>query len=179
MGLNFKWGVLLIFGASMSQQSSATLPSRSTSAGHLPLDGFATHHKDTLLLMGRLALGVIFVTSGFEKLFALDAFTANLAGKGVPLAWIFARLGAGVEFFGGLAIVLGFATRLSALLMLAFVAVATAISHRYWEFEGAARVPQATNFFKNVSIAGGFFLLFAAGSGRFAIDGLFRRKSDG
>ena len=164
----------------MSQQSSVILSTGSmSSTSHLPLDGFATRHQDTLLLLGRLALGVIFVTSGFEKLLALDGFAANLAGKGVPLSWFFARLGAGVEFFGGLAIVLGFATRLSSLLMLAFVVVATGISHRYWEFQGAARVAQATNFYKNLGIFGGFFLLFAAGAGRFAIDGLFRRRNGG
>ena len=164
----------------MSQQSSVTLSTGSiSSVGHLPLDGFAARHQDTLLLVGRLILGVIFVTSGFEKLLALDGFTANLAGKGVPLSWFFARLGAGVEFFGGLAIVLGLATRLSSLLMLAFVVVATGISHRYWEFDGAARVAQSTNFFKNLSIAGGFILLFAAGSGRFAIDGIFRGRKNG
>jgi len=164
----------------MSQQSSVTAPAGAmSSTNHWPLDGFAARYQDTLLLVGRFILGVIFVTSGFEKLLALDGFTANLAGKGVPLAWFFARLGAGVEFFGGLAIVLGFATRLSSLLMLAFVAVATGISHRYWEFEGAARVAQATNFFKNLSIAGGFFVLFAAGSGRFAFDRIFRSRENG
>jgi putative oxidoreductase len=151
----------------MSQQSTISQPSA----------GFVTPGQDFWLLLGRLALGAIFVTSGYEKLLGLSGFAGNLASKGVPMSWIFGPLGACVEFFGGLAIVLGFATPLSAFLMLAFTAVATGISHRFWEYEGAARVPQETNFYKNLAIAGGFLVLLAAGSGRFSLDGLFRRKT--
>jgi putative oxidoreductase len=163
----------------MSQQSTAI---HESGAGNMPagtrrapLESFVVQSQDFWLLVGRLAIGIIFVTSGFEKLLALDGFAANLASKGVPLTWIFAPLGACVEFFGGLAIVFGFATRLSSLLMIAFVVVATLISHRYWELAGAARVPQEINFNKNLAIAGSFFLLFVAGSGRFGLDGLFAR----
>jgi putative oxidoreductase len=105
---------------------------------------------------------------------ALDGFAANLASKGVPLAVIFAPLGACVEFFGGLAIALGFASRASALLMIIFVITATAISHRYWEFNGAARMGQVINFQKNLCIIGGFITLFAAGAGRLSVDRLWR-----
>jgi putative oxidoreductase len=168
----------------MSQQSTAIHQSGAgnapAGATHASLESFVVRSQDFWLLVGRLAIGAIFVTSGFEKLLALDGFAANLAGKGVPLPWIFAPLGACVEFFGGVAIVLGLATRLSSLLMIAFVVVATLISHRYWELTGAARVPQETNFYKNLAIGGGFFFLFAAGSGRFSLDRLFGRgKSRG
>jgi putative oxidoreductase len=140
----------------------------------LPFDGIAVHHQDTLLLLARLVMASIFISSGFEKLMALDGFAANLASKGVPLSAIFAPLGACVEFFGGLAVALGFVSRASALLMIIFVITATAISHRYWDFAGAARVAQAINFEKNVCIIGGFIVLFAAGAGRFSVDRLWR-----
>jgi len=52
-----------------------------------------------------------------------------------------------------------------------FVIVATGISHRYWDFaEAAARRAQESQFFKNLSIMGGFILLFATGPGRFSLD---------
>ena len=90
--------------------------------------------------------------------------------KGVPLPWLAALLGAPVEFFGGLAIVLGMAGRYAALLMLAFTVVATLISHRYWEYsDAAARQAQFTNFSKNVAIIGGFLVLFSQGPGRIAL----------
>lgn len=131
--------------------------------------------RDPLLLLGRVLLGSIFVISGYGKLFGLAAFVASLEKNGVPYASTLAPVGACVEFFGGLAIVLGVEVRAAALLMIAFVIVATLISHRFWEFEDAARRAQVTQFSKNVAIIGGFVLLHAAGGGRYAVERLWRR----
>jgi putative oxidoreductase len=131
--------------------------------------------EDLILLVGRIALGAIFVKSGLQKLLALGAFAAVLSSRGLPGAAIWAGVGATVEFVGGVLIVTGFRTRLASLLMILFVIVATAISHRFWEFAEPARRLQESQFFKNLSIIGGFVLLFAAGSGRYGIDRWWRR----
>jgi len=131
--------------------------------------------SDPMMLLGRILLGGIFVISGYAKLMGLAAFAASLEKNGVPFASVLAPLGAAVEFFGGVAIVLGIEVRYAALLMIAFVIVATLISHRFWEFEGAARRAQEINFSKNVAIIGGFALLNAAGGGRYAFERLWRR----
>jgi putative oxidoreductase len=139
----------------------------------------AGSNEDVILLLGRVALGAIFVKSGMQKLMALGAFAASLAGRGIPQSEMWAVVGALVECVGGILIVTGFRTRPAALLMVLFVIVATAISHRYWEFADAARRAQESQFFKNLSIIGGFLLLFASGPGRFSIDGLLRRRRQG
>ncbi len=136
----------------------------------------ASASQDVVLLLGRVALGAIFVKSGLQKLMALGAFAASLAGRGVPQSEMWAVIGATVEFVGGLLIVAGFRTRDASLLMILFVIVATGISHRYWEFADAARRLQESQFFKNLSIIGGFLLLAATGSGRFGFDALLRRR---
>ena len=133
--------------------------------------------RDLMVLLGRVALGAIFVKSGLQKLMALSVFAASLAGRGVPQSSMWAVIGATVEFVGGILIVTGLRTREASLLMVLFVIVATGISHRYWEFADAARRTQETQFFKNLSIIGGFLLLFAAGAGRFSLDALLRRRS--
>jgi putative oxidoreductase len=135
----------------------------------------AVDHGDLWRLVGRILLGGIFVVSGYGRLMDLAAFAASLEAKGVPFASALAPVGASVEFFGGLAIVLGVEVRSAALLMVAFVIVATLISHRFWELEDAARRAQATLLSKNVAIIGGFVLLHAAGGGRFAVERLWRR----
>jgi putative oxidoreductase len=132
--------------------------------------------QDVILLLGRVALGAIFVKSGLQKLLALSAFAASLASRGVPQSSVWAAIGATVEFVGGILIVTGLRTREASLLMILFVIVATGISHRYWEFADAARRLQESQFFKNLSIIGGFLLLFAAGSGRFSLDALLARR---
>ena len=132
----------------------------------------AAANQDAILLAGRIVLGAIFVKSGLQKLLALGAFAASLAGRGVPQSSFWAVVGATVEFVGGILIVTGLKARYASLLMILFVIVATGISHRYWDFaEAAARRAQESQFFKNLSIMGGFILLFATGPGRFSLDG--------
>jgi putative oxidoreductase len=139
--------------------------------------GTSAKSEDLVLLIGRLALGVIFVKSGLQKLLALGAFAASLAGRGVPASSFWAVVGATVEFVGGILIVTGLKTRHASLLMILFVIVATGISHRYWEFvDAAARRAQESQFFKNLSIIGGFLLLYVCGSGRFGLDALLGRR---
>jgi putative oxidoreductase len=134
--------------------------------------------EEVILLLGRVALGAIFLKSGLQKLLALGAFATSLAARGVPQSPTWAVIGATVEFVGGILIVTGFRVRCASLLMILFVIVATGISHRYWEFADAAtQRTQESHFFKNVSIIGGFLLLYARGSGRFCLDSLLRRRT--
>ena len=139
-------------------------------------DRFTGGTDDVLLLLGRVALGAIFVKSGLQKLMTLSVFAASLASRGIPQSSVWALIGATVECVGGILIVTGLKTRFAAVLMIVFVIVATAISHRYWEFADAARRAQESQFFKNLSIIGGFLLLFVTGSGRFGVDALLRRQ---
>ena len=141
-------------------------------AGRLP-----ARTEDVILLIGRVALGAIFVKSGLQKLLALGAFASVLSSRGLPDAAMWAAIGATVEFVGGILIVTGLKTRLASLLMILFVIVATAISHRYWEFAEPARRLQESQFFKNLSIIGGFVLLFVTGCGRYGLDSVWRDKS--
>jgi putative oxidoreductase len=148
--------------------------------GSGPATGFAQGHHagyDGLLLFGRVVMALIFVQSGFGKLVDVGAFSASLAGKGVPFAGVLALVGAGVEFFGGLAVLLGLQTRYAAALIALFTIVATLISHRYWEFSGPARRAQEVSFSKNTCIVGGYLLLMATGGGRFSLDRLWQRRA--
>jgi putative oxidoreductase len=155
--------------------SSSTSTAFAHSAGSARSGGTTFYAADPLLLLGRLLMGSIFVVSGFGKITAVAAFAASLEQRGVPFASTLAVIGACVEFFGGLAIVLGVEVRYVAALMVAFVIVATLISHRFWELHDATRQAQVTQFSKNVAIIGGFVTLLAAGGGRYAVERLWRR----
>jgi putative oxidoreductase len=125
-------------------------------------------------LIGRILIGGIFVQSGFAKLTDVDAFAGMLAGNGIPLASILAPLAASAEFSGGLAVVLGLATRYAALLMIAFVIAATLTSHRFWAVPPEQQQMQMIQFAKNVAILGGFLFVFVTGGGRFSLDRWWR-----
>jgi len=132
--------------------------------------------SDLALLVARIALAALFIPGGLRKLTDLGAFTAMLNKQGVPLADVLAPIGACVEFFGGIAVLVGVQLRIATLLMILFTIIATLIAHRFWEFEGPARQMQQTQFFKNLAIIGGFFALWAAGAGRYALDRLWHRE---
>src|SRR5262245_59363996 len=133
---------------------------RSVRLDHQWIDRVAAASGDTILLLARILIGGIFVQSGFGKLMGLDAFAAGLARNGITaaIAPVLAPIGAGVEFVGGLAVVLGLATRYAAVLMIVFVVVATLISHRFWMLQGAERRTQTVQFAKNIAIIGGLSL---------------------
>jgi putative oxidoreductase len=65
-------------------------------------------------LLARLALGIVFVQTGWGKLHSLDQVTAFFQSLGIPAASIQAPFVAGVEFVGGLCVLVGLGTRFAA-----------------------------------------------------------------
>ena len=138
-------------------------------------DGLAASTSDVVLLIGRILLGWIFVRSGYGKLFDIGAVAASFPPRGIPA--FMAYISVPVEFFGGLALIFGFATRYVVVLMVGFMLVATFSSHRYWEISDLARQRiQDSSFWKNMAMLGGFAFLFVIGPGRLSIDGWLRKR---
>jgi putative oxidoreductase len=136
-------------------------------------DGLASAWYDFVLLIGRILLGWIYVQSGFSKMSDIPGFAAKIANRGLPQ--FLGYVAAPVELFGGLALLLGFATRYSALLVLLFTVVATLSSHAYWTLPEAEKAQQSTQFWKNVSMMGGLVILFGTAGGRLSLDRMLSR----
>ncbi len=84
----------------------------------------------------RLVMGIVFMAHGSQKLFGWFggpgfAGTAEMFGHlGLPgPGWLHAAMGGGGEFFGGLLIFLGLATRLGAFLTACTMLVAITVVH--------------------------------------------------
>jgi putative oxidoreductase len=65
-------------------------------------------------LFARITVGWVFLWSGWGKLHNLPQVTENFIGWGIPLPHVLTPFVAGVEFFGGLFLLLGLLTRISA-----------------------------------------------------------------
>jgi putative oxidoreductase len=139
------------------------------------LDRCAVSCHDIVALLGRIVMSWIFLSSGFTKLADVAAFSGGLAKRGVPAPSFMGWLGAIIEFGGGLLILLGIKIRYAAILMILFVIFATLIAHRYWEYPVDQIVAQRTNFWKNVTIIGGFLFMYLAGAGRYSVDGAMKK----
>ncbi|MBA4148177.1 MAG: DoxX family protein [Verrucomicrobia bacterium] len=80
---------------------------------------------DTALLLLRGITGAVFVFHGAQKLFGgLNGFAGYLASLGIPFPQLNAGLAAGVEFFGGLALIVGLRTSWAAIPLVATMLVA-------------------------------------------------------
>ncbi len=128
--------------------------------------------NDLVLLLGRLLMAALFLPSGISKLLGFSGFAASLATKGLPFPEAWAAAAVAIEVLGPIALILGFLPRSTALLLIAFVVMASGTSHRYWEFtEAAARRAQEISFYKNVGIIAGLMFYFASGPGAWSLAG--------
>jgi putative oxidoreductase len=134
----------------------------------------ASQWADFLLLLGRVLMGWIFVSSGWGKLMDIPGFVKSMPRRDLP-DWL-GYVAPPVEFVGGIFLLVGFATRYTALVMLLFVIIASFSSHRYWSVDAAQYGNQSAHFWKNVSMKGGLIFLFITGAGRYALDYLLSKR---
>jgi len=92
--------------------------------------------------------------------------------KGLPYADAWAAAAVAIKVLGPIALILGIAPRWTSLALIAFVIMATATTHRYWEFaDAAARRAQEINFYKNAGILAGLLFYFVSGAGAWSVSG--------
>jgi len=126
--------------------------------------GTASNSSVTILL-GRILLAVIFLLSGFGKLTAISGTAAYFGGLGLPLPTVTAVVVGLIELLGGLAVLVGFQTRIAAVVLAVFTVATGLVAHTGW-----ADQMQMIQFLKNLAITGGFLLLASSGAGAYSID---------
>jgi len=126
--------------------------------------------REPLLLAARVLLTLLFISFGWQKLTDFAGTIAYFSQTGIQLPEIAAVIAVIMELGVGLAILLGALTRPLALLLGAYTIVTALLGHDFWTMSGAARLEAEINFFKNLSILGGFVLLYLTGPGRYSID---------
>ncbi|WP_326534151.1 DoxX family protein [Pseudorhodoferax sp.] len=126
--------------------------------------------QDALALVGRILLAALFIPAGFGKLTGFAGTVGYIGSVGLPLPQVGAALAIVVELGLGLALLLGFKTRLAALVLAVFTLAASFFFHNYWAMPADKAGMQQLMFMKNVAITGGLLAFVAFGAGRFDID---------
>ncbi|RWE81965.1 DoxX family protein [Mesorhizobium sp.] len=117
------------------------------------------------ILLGRVLLSLIFVLSGFGKLTAIAGTAGYFASMGLPMPTATAIVVGLIELLGGLAILIGFQTRITAWVLAIFTVATGLVAHTGW-----ADQMQMISFMKNLAIAGGFLVLASSGAGAYSVD---------
>ena len=121
-------------------------------------------------LIGRLLIAAIFLISGFGKVADPASTKAFIAAVGLPLPEVSYLLAVFVEIGGGALLVIGYRTRLVAIVLAIFTVVTAATFHRNF-----ADADQMIHFLKNLAIAGGLLQVAAFGAGAYSIDQRYDR----
>jgi len=121
-------------------------------------------------IFGRIFLSAVFLIAGVNKIFNYEGTTAYMESFGVPgLLYIPAII---LEILFPLLIVIGYQTKISALIMAIFSISLAIIFHT--DFSNQMQV---MSFLKNFAIAGGFIIIFVNGPSRWSIEYMLKSKT--
>ena len=126
--------------------------------------------QSQMMLLARILLAAVFLVAGIRKLLAVAASTGYLTKLGFPMPEVMVWVAIVIEIGGSLLLILGWQTRRVAWLLILFVAIATAMAHRFWEFDAAQYANQMNHFLKNLALIGGLLYVAAFGPGTVSVD---------
>ena len=113
--------------------------------------------------VARIMISLIFITSGLSKISGFTGTQGYMEAMGVPGALLPVVIA--LELLGGLAVMLGWHTRVAAFLLAGFSLLSALLFHANFGDQ-----MQMIMFMKNVAIAGGFLMIVSMGGGAFALD---------
>ncbi len=135
---------------------------------------FGSGANGALALLGRALFASIFLLTASGH-FRAPAIAAA-AGEGLPLAGLLVPGSGFMMLGGGLAVLLGWRTRLGAWMLAVFLLPATFLFHDYWTIEDVVlRHREQIAFMKNLSLLGGALVLAELGAGPWSVDARRRR----
>jgi putative oxidoreductase len=129
-------------------------------------------HTDTVALIGRLLIAVLFLMSGLSKLTQPGATIGYIAAVGLPLPTISYFGSMTVELVGSVLLIAGYRVRPVALGLAVFTLMTAVFFHRAFADQN-----QMIHFMKNIAIMGGLLQVAAFGAGRFSLDRRFRQAA--
>jgi len=130
-------------------------------------------------LFGRWVLAWFFLTQAYHHALDWNNTALLLAMKAVPTPPAILLIALIGVVMGSLSLLVGFRTRIGALVLFAITIGATVTLHDYWHLDvEVARDADFDIFARNIAIAGGLLMLVGMGSGKFGFDGAKPADSD-
>ena len=122
---------------------------------------------------GRVALGLYFLLpGGLMKIFNYDGTSEYMASHGMVFIPFFLVLTIVIQTGGGIAMIVGYQTKLTAFLLAGLTLVISVVMHDFWTMPaGELQTGHETqNFVKNLGITAGLLVAAGMGAGRWSLD---------
>ncbi len=119
--------------------------------------------QDLAAPAGRILLALMFLIAGINKISGYAGMQGYMESMGVPGALLPVVIA--LEVLGGITLMLGWHTRVTAFLLAGFTLLATLIFH-----SNLGDQTQMLFFLKNLSVAGGLLMVVSHGAGPYSID---------
>ena len=114
-----------------------------------------------LVLIGRIILGGFFVIAAARNTLGFKTRIPSTTNYGFDLPPALVALGFAMQGIGGLSLVLGLWPVVGALVLIAFLILATGLYHNLFLFQGKERDPHLYLVLVNISLVGGLLLVIA------------------
>ena len=129
--------------------------------------------NDEIILAARLFLATLFLIFGWRKLRDFSGTVNQMVRDGLPMPVLATAAAIFMELPVSFAVAVGAFTRPAAVLLVLYTLGTSLVEHRYWTVKGTNYVGSLESFYKNLSIMGGFLLLYITGAGKYSIDAWF------
>ena len=116
---------------------------------------------DIVLLIARILMAFMFVSSGINHFKHTDAMAGYAQFKKVPAAKLSVQLSGLLMLLGGVSVILGVWADLGALVIAVLLVLMAVKMHGFWNADEASKQTEMIGFWKNISIAGGALFMFA------------------
>ena len=120
-------------------------------------------------VLGRIFLSTLFLIEGINKIFNYEGTIQYMENFGVPEYLAIPAII--LEILFPLLLIIGYQTKIAALVMMIFTIVVAIIFHTNFDDH-----MQFITFFKDIAIAGGFIIIFVNGASKFSVD--YKLKSN-
>ena len=121
-------------------------------------------------LLGRLLLASLFLPAGISKLTGFEGTVGYFSSLGLAVPALLAVAVIALEIVGGIALLVGYRTRISAVILALFTLGASVVGHAYWAVPADQVFVAKLLFYKNIAIIGGLLVLASVGAGALSID---------
>ena len=128
--------------------------------------------NDGLVLAARILLAALFLIFGWRKLTDYSGTVTRMMQDGAPIPVLATFVAIFMELPVAFAVAIGVFTRTSAVLLALYTLGSALIAHRYCTMTSVNKVETMESFYKNLSIMGGFILLYITGAGQYSIDAI-------